>query len=179
MTLRLALDPARDAILAGIAYEHYPRSGCGLVTYLVVAPEARGQGLGERLLREATQELYARGAPAVFGEVNDPRVHHSRVSRGPDGDGPDDAWPRLVRFQRWGARVVATRYVQPALGPGLVRDRGLVLIALAGPTPLPPRLPGCVVDAFVRELYEVTEGGPPDPEVRVPEWVDLQSWDAR
>lgn len=167
--MRLALDPERDTILGGVAFEHYPRSGCGLVTYMVVAPAARGQGLGEHLLRGATQELFERGAPAVFGEVNDPRGSR---------DGPEKAWSRLARFQRWGARVVATRYVQPALGPGLERDRGLVLIALAGATPLPPALPGAVVRAFVDELYEVTEGGPPDAEVRVGDWVDLQSWDA-
>lgn len=158
MTVRIALDA--DAIVGGIAYERYPESRCGLVTYLVVAPAARGRGLGQRLLRDAVSAL---AAPVVLGEVNDPRIH---------GDG----WDRLARFQRWGARVLDARYVQPALGPGLARDRRLVLIAFAGETPLPDELPGASVRRFVEELYAATEGGPPDPEVAIPDRVRLVEW---
>jgi N-acetylglutamate synthase-like GNAT family acetyltransferase len=90
-----------DEIIAGITYEAYPKSRCGLVTYLVVAPHARERGLGRQLLTYAANDLYARGARAVFGEVN--------------RDAPD----RIARFVRWGARVLDYAYVQPALGPGL------------------------------------------------------------
>ncbi|MEO8706912.1 MAG: GNAT family N-acetyltransferase [Kofleriaceae bacterium] len=156
LIIKLAVDG--DTILGGIAFERYPRSGCGLVTYMVVAPAARRGGLGKQLLTGATADLHACGAPAVFGEVNDPRVHG------------EPAWPRLERNQRWGARVLAMRYVQPALGPGLSRDRGLVLIAMP---PLPDPLPGAVVRDFLDELYTVTEGGPLDPEIAVPDEVPL------
>src|SRR5688572_32758917 len=70
-TIRLALDGGE--VVAGISYERYPRSGCGLVTYMVVAPHARRAGLGQRLQTEAAAELFAGGAPAVFGELDDPR----------------------------------------------------------------------------------------------------------
>lgn len=151
----------RDEILGGIAYELYPQSGCGLVTYMVIAPAARRAGLGKRLLFDAAKELIARGALAVLGEVNDPR------ERG--------EWERLERFQRWGCRVLDARYVQPALGPGLVRDRGLVLIALP---PIRESLAGDVVRTFMAELHEVTERCAPDDEMRaildgVPERVRL------
>ncbi len=166
--MRLALD--RDAIQAGICYERYPRSGCGLVTYMVVAPEARGQGLGERLLRDAAQALYAGGAPVVFGEVVMPDV----VSRDHgDFEGATVARKRIERFQRWGARVAQVRYVQPALGPELHRDGELMLIVLAGEAPLPADVPGEVVRAFVEELYAVTEGGAPDERIVVGERVPL------
>lgn len=137
--------------VAGIVYERYPESGCGFVTYMVVAPHARGQGLGEHLLREAVVELRDSGAVLVLAEVDDPRVRGN--------------WDRLVRFQRWGARVVEGRYVQPALGPGLARDRGLLLLALAGDEVLPPAIDGVRVRSFVRELYRVTEGDEVDPAV--------------
>jgi GNAT superfamily N-acetyltransferase len=165
-TIRLALDG--DRIAGGIAYELYPESRCGLVTYNVVAPEARGGGLGRRLLEGATAELYAAGARAVLGEVNDPRR-----PRAPHEESADAAWARLERNQRWGARVLAARYVQPALGPGLLRDRGLVLIALPGTAPLPAEFDGAIPRAFVEELYAITEGGPPDAEIAFPDRVPL------
>lgn len=127
---------------------------------MVVAPAARRLGLGKRLQNGAAAKLFARGALAVFGEINDPA-------------GSEVARARLARNQRWGARVVDIRYVQPALAPGLARDRGLVLIALAGAQPLPAEMRGEVIRNFVAELYDVTEHGPPDPEIEIPEAVRL------
>lgn len=174
LTIRIAgrclRDRARREILGGIAYERYPESGCGLVTYMVVAPAARRQGLGRVLQRDAALALYRAGAPAVFGEINDPRL----AGRG--ADEPRDAmWRRLLRNQTWGARIAEVRYVQPALGPGLARDHGLCLIVLASEQPVPPALPGRVVRDFVDELYAATEGNAPDPELRaaIPEEVRL------
>jgi GNAT superfamily N-acetyltransferase len=167
-TIRLAVDGER--IAAGISYELYPRSGCGLVTYNVVAPDARRGGLGKRLLDGAVAELHAAGAPAVFGEVDDPRR-----ARAPHEEPAPAAWARLERNQRWGARVLGppARYVQPALGPGLARDRGLVLIALAGASPLPAELDGAIPRGFVEELYAATEGGPPDEACAFPDRIPL------
>ncbi len=174
LTIRVAghrlHDRARREILGGIAYERYPQSGCGLVTYMVIAPAARRQGLGRRLQRDAALALYRAGAPAVFGEVNDPRL----AGRGVDE--PIEAmWRRLQRNQAWGARIADTRYVQPALAPGLARDHGLCLIVLTGEQPLPATLSGRVVREFVDELYAATEGRTPDDELRaaIPEQVCL------
>lgn len=150
---------------AGICYERYPASNVGLVTYMVVAPAMRGQGIGERLLRAAVDELHGEGVPLVLGEVNDPRQRGN--------------WERLQRFQRWGARVIEGRYVQPALDPGLARDHGLLLIALAGSRPLGDAIDGARVRAFVDELYAVTEGGPVAEEVALtdaPRLVQLAPW---
>ncbi|MBK9034244.1 MAG: hypothetical protein IPL61_23770 [Myxococcales bacterium] len=151
------LDDATAARLdGGVVAEWYPRCRCGLLTYLVVAPGARGRGLGRGLLDRARATIadHARAAGAevvaVFGEVADP-------ARG----GDPDAAARLARFRRWGARVVEHGYVQPALGPGLARDRHLRLIAFfdgAAPT----HLAGAVVAGFLREFYAVTENRDPD-----------------
>lgn len=157
LTVRLAI--VGDAIVGGINFELYPRSRCGFLTYMAVAPASRGRGLGNRLQTGAVAALRAAGAAAVFGEVNDPRTTTQEPAA--------VAWQRLDRNQRWGARVVDIRYVQPALGPGLARDRELLLIAIAGSEPLPPELPGTLVRGFVEELYAITEGGPPDPEIEI------------
>jgi GNAT superfamily N-acetyltransferase len=174
LTIRIAgralRDPARREILGGIAFERYPRSGCGLVTYMVIAPAARRHGLGRRLQREAAMSLFAAGTPAVFGEVNDPRLAGKGV------DEPVEAmWRRLERNQAWGARVLDARYVQPALAPGLTRDRGLCLIALCGAQPLAPTMSGALVRDFLDELYTITEGVPPDAELlaAIPDLVSL------
>jgi GNAT superfamily N-acetyltransferase len=164
LTIQLAghrlRDPAARVIAGGIAFERYPRSRCGLVTYMVVAPPARRRGLGRQLQLGAVDALHAAGCGVVFGELNDPRRHGAGV------DEPIDAmWRRLERNLAWGARVVDVRYVQPALGPGLARDHGLCLVALAGRAPLPPTLSGDLVRAFVDELYVRTEGRAPSPEL--------------
>ncbi|MBA2543815.1 MAG: GNAT family N-acetyltransferase [Deltaproteobacteria bacterium] len=156
----LALDG--EAIAGGIVYERYPRTGCGLVTYMTVATAHRRHGLGERLLKAAATSLYERGAPFVLGEVNDPeRATHEHAA---------EASARLRRFQRWDARVIDVRYVQPALGEDLVRDRDLVLLVLP---PVPPTISGITLRAFLDEFYEATERTPPDPEISVPDIIRL------
>ncbi|HEU5055353.1 MAG TPA: GNAT family N-acetyltransferase [Kofleriaceae bacterium] len=157
MTVQLAVEG--DDILGGICFELYRRSRCGLVTYVVVAPEARRGGLGKTLRSGAARTLYGDGAHAVFGEVNDPRVPHAYETA-------EESWRRLERYQRWGSRVLDIRYIQPSLGPGLERDRGLVLVRHAGDAPPLEHMSGQVVKDFIAEFYEVTEDGrPPDDEL--------------
>src|SRR5262245_41880484 len=136
MSLRLALDG--DDIVGGIAFELDRRSMCGLVTYVVVAAKTRGGGLGKELRSGAARTLYADGARAVFGEVNDPRKPHSYETA-------ETSWKRLERYMRWGSRVLDMRYMQPSLGPGLDRDRGLVLVRHSGDAPPLATMPGSIV----------------------------------
>lgn len=152
LTALVATDDA--GVVAGVVAERYPRSGCGLVTYLAVAPRGRGAGLGGWLLHDARAAL----APVhlVLGEISDPRRH--------PGAAADAAWDRLRRFQRWGARVIDVPYVQPDLGAGLGRDRGLVLVAFLD-DPDAAAIDGPPLAAFLRELYEVVEGATLDPEL--------------
>lgn len=121
--VRLALDD--EGIAGGICFERYPVTGCGLLTYMVVAPRARGQGIGKALVDDALAVLH--DAPAVYGEVNDPETQLREPV--------DVATKRLAMFERWGARVVAMRYVQPALADGLVPDATLRLIAWRDDSP--------------------------------------------
>lgn len=163
---RALRDPARRVLHGGVAYEWYPRSGCGLATYLVVTSPWRGRGLGRRLLTGAVDDLRARGAgradggdgAPVFGEIADPSAP------GP-GEDAAAAAARLARFRRWGARVVDAPYAQPSLGPGLARDQHLRLLALAGTAPAPATIAGPRLAAFVRELFVANEGAPPDDEL--------------
>src|SRR5262249_55439402 len=67
LTIRLAVDG--DDLLGGISFERYPESRCGLITYMVVAPQARRRGLGKRMQADAIATMLDAGARAVFGEV--------------------------------------------------------------------------------------------------------------
>lgn len=151
-------DAPRARIDGGIVSELYPASGCGFLTYLVVAPHSRRTGLGKLLLDGARRSLAdraaARGIPlrAVFGEVANP----ARLT----GYTATAAAERLARFERWGACVLDIAYVQPSLGPGLPRDPALLLIAFFDGV-RPRSLPGAVVAAFLDELYGITEGVTP------------------
>jgi GNAT superfamily N-acetyltransferase len=144
--LRIALDG--DDILGGCAYEVYPRSNAGFITYMVVRPDARGRGIGRSFFVGISQTLYGEGIRAVLGEVKDPRVHG------------EAAVARLRRFERWGARVLDVPYVQPSLGEGLSRDHGLCLILHPGGPDGP--VPADTVRTFLVELYAATEGSAPD-----------------
>jgi GNAT superfamily N-acetyltransferase len=147
----LTIDFAREgaAIIGGICYELYPQSRCGFLTYLVVAPAARGRGVGKQLLDGALRSLRARGAIAIFAEVNDPERD------GKTTETREEKAARLAMFMRWGAKLVDFPYVQPSLGPGLSRDHGLRLLAFDAEN----EIPGEVIAGFVRELYTACEGG--------------------
>jgi len=131
--VRLALDD--EGIAGGIAFERYPASGCGLLTYMVVAPRARGHGIGKALVDDALAVLS--DAPAVYGEINDAATQ----TREP----VEVAQRRLAMFERWGARPVAMRYIQPALAEGLSPDETLRLIAWGNDDPV-------LAQRFVDEL---------------------------
>jgi GNAT superfamily N-acetyltransferase len=174
LTVRIAgralRDRERREIVGGVVFERYPRSGCGLLTYMVVAPAARRQGLGRRLQHETAAELFAAGARAVFTELSDPRHIGDRTD-----EPAHDRWRRIVRNQAWGARVLDIRYVQPALAPGLVRGHGLCLAALSGGRALPASLPGPIVRDFLDELFSIAEGASPEPAMlaEIPDRVAL------
>jgi len=155
-------DPSRRRLDGGVVCELYPVSGCGFLTYLVVAPAARRAGLGRRLFGQARRALAeqaaARGVELalIFAEVSDPARQ--------DGVAAAAAWRRLAQFGRWGAGVLDVPYVQPSLGEGLGRDRELLLLAFFEQA-LPEHVDGAHVAAFLRELYVATEGRADDHEV--------------
>jgi GNAT superfamily N-acetyltransferase len=140
------LDPARRRLDGGIVFEVYPESGCALLTYLVVAPAARRQGVGRGLLDRA--RAVVGDAALVLGEISDPRKHDD-----------DAAWRRLAQFQRWGGCALDVRYVQPDLGFG--RNEDLVLVAFDPP----PIVDGETLRTFLRELFVANEGRAPEPEI--------------
>ena len=141
-------------VVGALFAEFYKESKCGLLTYLVVHPNHRHQGIGKYLLQEGIQRLKTdakkSGAKlqAVFGEVNNP----SKVSVSQDSMNPEE---RLRIIAKLGARLIPIRYVQPELRPGQGRSGYMFFVVF----PLHERqeeyVSGNIVVVFLREFYQV------------------------
>jgi hypothetical protein len=135
-------------VLGGLLFEYYRQSRCGLLAYLVVSPESRRKGIGQKLVEQSlallTEDAQGEGGPllAVFAEVEDPRVV-------PRGAGPLDPADRMRFFRSLGARWIDIPYVQPELTEGGERCRSLILLAL----PLSLPIKGSTVQSFLGEYY--------------------------
>lgn len=133
--------------VAGLLLEEHLGGQVLMLSYLVVAPEARNRGLGGSLLRAAVGEE----SRLVLAEIEDPRFY------GPDERTGDPA--RRARFyEQIGSRLVPVPYVQPSLRPGSPRVENLLLITI--PSALAPRwsLDGALLTAFLDAYYSSCEG---------------------
>jgi GNAT superfamily N-acetyltransferase len=145
-------EPARWVLAGGVAFELYRESWCGLITYLVVAPALRQNGLGRVLVTRAIRMLDESAAKAdgqlraVFAETNDPAL----VSAACDSMDPSR---RVEALRRLGGRIVSMQYVQPELTPGQGRSRELMLLAFPiDGSPVDAIDAGCVI-AFLEDFY--------------------------
>lgn len=155
-------DPQARAPQALLVAEYYAASRCVLVSYLAVAPAARGQGLAHRLLDALTDRLHAGrfGEPgqiaAVLAEIHDPQ----RIDA--SGDVIDPA-ARVEVMARLGARRLPIDYVQPALEPGKSASHDLWLVAFPARAGARARFGPGGLRAFLVEFYRALgSADPPD-----------------
>jgi GNAT superfamily N-acetyltransferase len=158
----------KPEVVAGLAFEYYRESSCGLLTYLVVNPSHRRHGLARKLVQAAIAGLQRTAAAAkrplcaVFSETEDP----AQITTVSAGIAPAD---RLTALARLGARWIDIPYVQPELVGGSGRSRHLLLlafpvgeadIAVQGAAP---------VRAFLNEFYRALNVAQPaaDEDFRV------------
>ena len=129
-----ARDSQRRTLLGGIVFEYYFPSNCALITYLVINPSQRGQGLAVYLTIQAyalmRRTSRSHGFPTpfvIFCEVNDPLLI----------DDSTDAFSPLTRlraFQNAGVRALSSfPYIQPSLEHGKEKARDMLLAAVVGP----------------------------------------------
>ncbi len=148
---------APDGVAGFIACEYYPRSRCGLISYVAVEPGMRGRGLSRALLDRAIATLRADAEPgggleAVLAEIHDP----AKIEADEDVISPLD---RVRIMSRLGAKRLPIAYVQPELEQGAGRGRGTTLMLIAFPVGDDKfeTLPSAVVRAFLEELYKVLD----------------------
>lgn len=86
----------RPRVLAGIARELYPTSGCALISYIIVSPLLRGRGIALKLIQRSEVELsFDLGQPltALFADIAQVRDAHHEA--GFDPATRQEVWRRL------------------------------------------------------------------------------------
>ncbi|GAM17997.1 hypothetical protein SAMD00019534_011720 [Acytostelium subglobosum LB1] len=121
----------QPTIGAGITFEYYPSTNCGLLSYLVVHRSSRGQGLAgilversvELLDRHAKQRGQLAGCNAIFLETNsaekvtvqqdvmDPRMRHTI-------------------YHKMGFRLINFEYIMPPLCAGYEKLKSVLLLTV-------------------------------------------------
>lgn len=159
MHLLVAVRPDADGqprVLAGLAFEYYRASRCGLFTYLTVDPIGQRQGLARALIGRALEILETDAAEfavrlrAVFSETEDP----NRVDARSGGLSPRD---RLRILSRLGARWIDIPYVQPTLVGGSERCRHLLLLVFHHSGTAMDSIEGAAVRDFLHEFYRALD----------------------
>lgn len=95
-----------------------------LLSYLAVAPTARGTGIGSRIYTEGLARWRQRHRPRlILAEVERPDRHSGNDAHG-------DPAARLRFYDRHAARAIDLPYFQPALGVERSRVYGMLLLVL-------------------------------------------------
>ncbi|GAB3984142.1 hypothetical protein GCM10029978_092920 [Actinoallomurus acanthiterrae] len=133
----------------GVALAEYDAaSEVLLLGYLAVRSDQRGRGTGSALLSDTLPRWRESARPvAVLAEVEDPRCYEA----GPYGDPA----ARLRMYERLGWRLLPVPYFQPALGRGLPRVHGMLLI---GHVLDRPAVPGAHLVRFLDRYLAECEG---------------------
>jgi GNAT superfamily N-acetyltransferase len=131
-----------DKVAGGATVELYRAADCGLLTYLSVAADRRGQGLGRRLIGEARAALshMAGGERLLFAETE-------RLEDAANTAEREATIVRLVQLAGLGGRLVDYDYWMPPLRPGLPAHRlHLILFGCDA------AIPAATVGALMAEL---------------------------
>ncbi len=133
-----------DVVAGGVTIELYRTANCGLLTYISIAADRRGQGLGKRLVAEARAAIarMAGGPRPIFAETERLDDAHDEAERAA-------TILRQTQLAGLGARMVDYDYWMPPLRPGLPAHRlHLMLID----TDQPETVPAATVAALMTEL---------------------------
>lgn len=153
-TKALAARTAEGTIVGGAVGDLFPSSRVLLLSYMAVAAECRGNGIGGLLMKALTDLWGNQLNPSAFiMEVEDPRHYHADAAFG-------DPEARVRFYERLGARTLPVPYFQPALGPAGQRVPHLMLMVF-GATDAPlgtQQVDGKIIEFFLTEYLEGCEG---------------------
>jgi GNAT superfamily N-acetyltransferase len=134
------------AVAGGATIELYRAAGCGLLTYIAIHADRRGQGLGRQLVNEARAALtrMAGGDAPMFAETE-------RLEDAEDDAERAGTVLRQTQLAGLGARVIDFDYIMPPLRPDTSPHR-LHLLAFDPPQFLSGRRVLGLLDELARAL---------------------------
>eukprot|EP01112_Ceratiomyxa_fruticulosa_P007413 TRINITY_DN1920_c0_g1_i1.p1 TRINITY_DN1920_c0_g1~~TRINITY_DN1920_c0_g1_i1.p1 ORF type:complete len:462 (+),score=107.53 TRINITY_DN1920_c0_g1_i1:562-1947(+) len=146
-------------IMGGLSFEYYPKSNCGLLTYLLVSEKCRGRGLAKILIQKAadifgvTAKKQGRisGCNAIFLETNSEQVSLEYDVMDPR--------QRHKIFEKLGFQMLDFDYVQPPITEEKEKCRDLIFCCMVT-TKLPTQksrkyLPSILLQNFLCEFWEI------------------------
>lgn len=145
--IEVILLAAEDGSIAGGAtIELYRGAGCGLLTYLSIHADRRGQGLGKRLVAEARTALerMAGGPAPMFAETERLEDAHDPAER-------DETILRQSRLSGLGAKLIDFDYIMPPLRADTLPHR-LHLMVFGGPQMVAGKTVLALLDELARAL---------------------------
>ena len=126
----------------------------GLLGYLATRPDRRSGGVGGALLSHMQERWAAEPVTVVLAEVHDPRVW-------PETD-DERAAARLRFYEKAGARLLMTPWVQPSLSVGAARVNGMLLLTLSEKPEGQQAIDPDNLRRWTRGYYTEAEGGVPE-----------------
>lgn len=148
------------APVGGVVLDYLAEPNCGLIEFLFVLPDARGGGLGRRLLDGGLRLVRAdarragKRLNAVAAEMNDP---YRRPSK-PDNMDP---FARAAMWGHWGFQKILCPYAQPALSSeqGAVNYLTLIVRPLLRPRAesVPASWVLCLVAEYMRWAMRIRQ----------------------
>ncbi|HET6568725.1 MAG TPA: GNAT family N-acetyltransferase [Rhodothermales bacterium] len=134
-------------VVGGAAYEYYPMSECGLLTFLFVRSAYRGRGIARGLVARVHRRLTSeKPLRILFAEVEDPVLVEANGI-----ETSIDPHLRLRILAQLGAKAVDIHYVQPALEPHKKPAEHLMLLAMVHETM--NTIDRRTLEAFLNEFY--------------------------
>ncbi len=147
--------------IAGSITDYLAEANAGVIEFLLVDPEYRGQGIAKQLLEftEATlkkdaQNSLSRDLDLIVGEMNDPFK---------SGNAHDnlDPFERAKIWHKWGYQKLDFPYIQPALSSDQIPVRHLLLMGkILNPdysTGLPSDLVKLIVHEYLRWAMRIEQ----------------------
>lgn len=145
--LLVAEDPQTGEVLGGTVYHLLPEAGFN--SFLAVARQSRGRGVGRALHRKALEDVQERGLPGIFADSVFPERQDAADREAEARTGVDPAARRRA-LHALGLRTVDVPYWQPVGGPdgGPLTDLDLLYDPLDGAATVPTALVTATLHAY-------------------------------
>jgi hypothetical protein len=151
--IALCVNHEGNTLLGGMIVECFKKVNALLLSYIIVSPLARKQGIANKLINEGTAAIIQ----YLRDEENIEIKNHFFESNNPSKTKIDNFAPktRLKIFSSLGARIIPITYVQPSLGEGKKDVENLSLFSFCQFNVHKTKMLASDVKDFLREVFQL------------------------